>query len=596
MSTIPNLPSRSADPKRPGSRRTTLIAVVVVILAGLAWPAWRLWVASRAVRQTAAVFDARRGPLTISVTVSGTIQNRDLVPVKSEVEGRVQLLEVVDEGTMVQKGDLLVLLDSSSLVDQKAQQAITVMNAEAAFIRAQQNLAMTVSQSESDISKAALDVTFAKMDNTLYIEGDYQQQLRQSDADITLADAELKRAQDQLEWSVRLEADKYITRTDLQADNLTARRCELNLQLARTKRDLLEQYTYKRRLKELRSNIEQTSAALDRVKAKAFADKVQAEADLKAKDSEFNRQKARLEKLDQQIEKCRIVAPVAGMVVYATTGRMSFRGNVEPLAKGQTIQERQELIYLPTTTSMKAQIKVHESSLRKVQRGQAVRVTVDAVPGRMFSGHVGTIAPLPDGQSAFMNPDLKLFDTQVFLDGDAKDLRAGMTCKCEIIVATYPDAVYVPVQAVVRVKGKTTVYLSGKTEPVPREVAIGLDNNQMVHIISGLDAGEKVLLAPPLGPSDAPVTEEIPSAPGTPAPAAPAPNGTTPTVEANPEAPAAPPAVDPSKMRDMTPEDRKKYFESLTPEQREAMKKRAGSRRPRGDGTSPAPAPPAENP
>ena len=112
------------------------------------------------------------------------------------------------------------------------------------------------------------------------------------------------------------------------------------------------------------------------------------------------------------------------MVVYATTGKAG-RGNVEPLAEGQEIRERQELIYLPTTTSMMADVKIHESSLQKVAEGLPVRITVDAVPGKVFMGHVGKIGLLPDAQSMWMNPDLKVYNTEIFLDGDARTCGPG---------------------------------------------------------------------------------------------------------------------------------------------------------------------------
>jgi len=277
------------------------------------------------------------------------------------------------------------------------------------------------------------------------------------------------------------------------------------------------------------------------------------------------------------------------MAVYATTGKGGGHGNVQPLEEGQEVRERQELVYLPTTTSMMAEIRVHESSLRKVNVGLPVRLTIDAMPGSAFTGKVGKIGLLPDAQSAWMNPDLKVYATQIFIDGDAKDLRAGMTCKAEIVIATYPDATFVPVQSVVRVHGKPTVYLPGGETPKPREVEIGMDNNRMVHILSGLSAGEAVLLAPPLGPSTAPIHEEQPqpAAPGK--PATPAVSSTPPANGGTGDASGAatlPPGFDMAKFRSMTREERQKAMEGMTPEQSDAVRKLmgAGRRRPQGGG------------
>ena len=54
---------------------------------------------------------------------------------------------------------------------------------------------------------------------------------------------------------------------------------------------------------------------------------------------------------------------------------------------------------------MMAEIKIHESNLKKLKTGMPVQITVDALPGTSFKGSVATIAPLPDAQSLWLNPD-----------------------------------------------------------------------------------------------------------------------------------------------------------------------------------------------
>ncbi len=484
--------------ERGAVRRWLPAAAVLVALAGGAYLLSGAFAGSARV-DPGALFATRRGPLAISVTESGTIKNREQVVLKSEVEGRNSVLTLVPEGTMVKAGDLLVQLDSSRLVDQKGLQVITVISAEAAFVRARESLAVAKSQAESDIAKAELDVKFARLDLSKYLEGEYPQQQQQAEADITIAGEEVQRARDKLEWSKKLHAQRYLSLIELQADELSLKKADLNLALAVSKRRVLEQYTHVRNLEALESGVEQAEKALDRVRRQAAADLVQAESDQRAKEGELARQKSQLEKLEEQIAKCRIVAPVPGMVVYASTGQSSgWRNSSEPLAEGQEVRERQDLIYLPTAASMMVEVKIHESSLEKVRVGMAARVTVDAASGRSFPGTVAKIGVLPDATSAWMNPDLKVYSTDVHLDGDASDLRAGMSCRAEILVESYDDAIYVPVQCVVREGNKPIVYLPAEGGPVRREVEIGLDNTRMVRILKGLAEGEKVLLAPPL--------------------------------------------------------------------------------------------------
>jgi HlyD family secretion protein len=73
-----------------------------------------------------------------------------------------------------------------------------------------------------------------------------------------------------------------------------------------------------------------------------------------------------------------------------------------------------------------------------------------------------------------------------------------MSCRVEILVEQYEDVLYVPIQAVTKVEGQPVVYVKDGSSSRSRPVETGLDNNRMVHIRSSLEAGEKVLLNPPL--------------------------------------------------------------------------------------------------
>ena len=448
---------------------------------------------------TLPIFEVRRGPLVISVTESGTIQARDLVIIKSEVEGNMTIIFIKEEGTHVEAGELLVELDASELEDKRVDRDISVQSAEASFVSARENLAVVENQARSDVAEAELNFRFAKEDLQQYVNGEFPRQRKEAESKITLAEEELKNAAETLRWSEKLFEGKYISQTELDRDRLAENRARLDHELAVSGLGLLDDFTHKRQLDEYESNIQQTEMALERATRKARADVTQAEAQLRAREAEFNRQKSHLAELDLQIKKCKIFAPSAGMVVYATTGKSSWRGNDDPIHEGRSVRQREELIHLPTTNSMMADLKIHESSLDKVKVGQQVNITVDALPGRRFSGKVAKIAPLPDAQSVWMNPDLKVYPTEIHLAGEIAEVRTGMNCRAEIIVERLDDALYVPIQAVVRVAGKPCVWIaSADNGPERRDVVIGLDNNQMIHITKGLEEGELVLLAPPL--------------------------------------------------------------------------------------------------
>ncbi|MBL7146512.1 MAG: efflux RND transporter periplasmic adaptor subunit [Phycisphaerae bacterium] len=442
-------------------------------------------------------FVAKRGPLTISVLESGTIKPRERIIIKNELEGRTSIISLLPEGTQVKKGDKLVELDASTLEDTLIDQEIKMQNAEAAFIDANEALAVAGNQAQSDIDIAKLTLTFAEQDLEQYNEGQYPKDLKTANNEITLREEELTRAQETLEWSQKLFEEKYLSNTDLQADKLAVTRSNNNLELAKEELRLLGEFTRQRNIDQFESDFHQAKMALERTQRKAKATVIQAKADLKAKELEYTRQITKLEKINDQLGKATILSPADGTVIYASSARRGH-DNREPLDEGAEVYERQELIYLPTATSTMAEVNIHEASLEKVRLGLPAIVTVDALPGKTFFGSVGHIAPLPDTQSMWMNPDLKVYNSEVYLEGDTPDLRTGMSCKVEIIVQQYEDAVYIPVQAVIRIAGQPAVYVVKDGTIEEREVKIGLDNNRMIRIIDGIQEGEVVLLTPPL--------------------------------------------------------------------------------------------------
>ena len=573
-------------------RQLLVVVGAIIVIGTLGTLALTRYGGSGTAKGTQPVFRVRQGPLTISVVESGTIKSLEQVSLKSEVEGQTTLIYLIPEGEQVETGDLLVELDASNLQDDLIQQQISVDNTGAAFIRAREDLAVAKNQAESNISKAELDYQFAIEDVKQYVDGLHPQEIKEAESNITLAREEQERAAEKLKWSRRLYEEKYISQTELETDQLTHNRARLNYELAVASLQLLQDFTSKRTLAELESDVGQMQMALERVKLQANADIVQAEADLKAKETERRQQQSKFNKTESQLAKTKIVAPRDGLVVYATSVQGGGRHRREPLQEGQAVRERQELIYLPSAESMMAEIQLHESSLEKVQIGLPVRVSVDALPDQAFMGRVARIAPLPDAQSAWLNPDLKVYPTEIHLVGSHPELRTGMNCRAEIFVEQHADVLYIPVQAVLRIGDQPTVYVRERGGFEPRQVEIGLDNNSVVHVLFGLKSDEEVWLTPPLE-AEAEVEETQPDVPAIP------PAGETagddrpsgPRRDAEPAAPESPrqegerrgPRSDRGERQG--DDERRRRFQNMTPEQREKMRSRFGGQHRGGQGT-----------
>ena len=143
---------------------------------------------------------------------------------------------------------------------------------------------------------------------------------------------------------------------------------------------------------------------------------------------------------------------------------------------------------------MSVRVKIHESYIKKVKKGQKARITVDAFPDKVLDGEVTQVGVLPDSQNMWMNPDLKVYLTTVTIQGMNDWLKPGMSAKVEVFVSRLPDVVYVPVQAVSAADGKQVCYLANGHKPEQRVVEVGEFNDEFIEIKNGLKEGDKVLL------------------------------------------------------------------------------------------------------
>jgi hypothetical protein len=118
------------------------------------------------------------------------------------------------------------------------------------------------------------------------------------------------------------------------------------------------------------------------------------------------------------------------------------------------------------------------------------------MPDQRFRGSVNRIAPLPDSQSRWGNPDLKVYATEIVVTDKLPNIKPGVSARAEIIITNLADVLTVPIQAVTTHKGKQVVFLASDPQaPVP--VSVGMYNTRFIEITTGLKDGDQVLLAPP---------------------------------------------------------------------------------------------------
>jgi RND family efflux transporter MFP subunit len=168
-----------------------------------------------------------------------------------------------------------------------------------------------------------------------------------------------------------------------------------------------------------------------------------------------------------------LVAPVTGFIVARHYDPGAIPGD-EPV------------VVVADLRQMKLEAGVSELEAGRLKVGLPARIGVQAKPGESFAGELVAIAPEVDERN-------RHFRVEVRVANPDQSLLSGMYASATIPVATAPQALTVPREAVTTRAGRRVVLKIDGTSLVPVAVIEGLTDGRRVQIVSGLAAGDQVM-------------------------------------------------------------------------------------------------------
>lgn len=361
----------------------------------------------------------------------------------------------------VKHGTRLVLLDSSTLDQERVTQLIKVNGQKSLLAQAENTL------------KAA------KIALREYEEGTYQQEKRVIDAEILVAEQAMRSAQLGFESAQRLAGKGLLTGLQLEGEQNAVDNARTTLAIAKAKLDVLNNYTKEKMTTTLKSDLSS------------------AEAKVASEQSSLALEEDKLRDIDDQIRKCTIYAPADGQVVYANEYD-SWRGSSQAefiVTAGATVRERQAIIRLPNSNEMQVKATVNEARITLIRPGLPVTIRVDALKDDMVQGEVIRVNQYAE-PGGFSSGNIKKYATFVRILNPPPALRSGMNAEVRIHVERKSDALQVPVQAVAEHKGKFFALIQNGTNFETREVQVGSSNDKVITIESGLAENDAVVMNP----------------------------------------------------------------------------------------------------
>lgn len=435
------------------ARRSLLVATVVVaLLCAVGFFSWKSRGTSSTPDSAKLTYEIKRGDMEVTVIEEGTLESGENTEIKCLVRGQNTVIWVVEGGTEVKQGDVLVRLDTLFMEEQINERSKYALWSRSA-----------AEHSTASVARATLAIDE-------YLKGRYHAQLMTLEKDLAIAEANLLTATNMLEHAQLMYDRGYVSELEVEQKSFNVEQARLDVEVKKTDIDVLQRFTKKEELETLRGTL--------------AADKARNQADIERAYADAHRRDRALEEL----EHCVIRAPRDGLVIYPSAAKWKTAPDIE---EGATVHKDQILLLMPDLSNMQVKVGVHESIVDRVRPGLPARVRLT---DRKLTGKVTEVASVTQ-PAGWWTGNVVKYDTTISLP-DEVGLKPGMSAEIEIILDTYRDVLKIPVAAVAETNDGYYCWVKTESKPERRKLQLGDSNDLFIVVEDGLQEGDEVLLNP----------------------------------------------------------------------------------------------------
>jgi len=198
--------------------------------------------------------------------------------------------------------------------------------------------------------------------------------------------------------------------------------------------------------------------------------------------------RAAVERAEEELANATIKAPIRGTVLSRDVEVGSPVSSILNLGANATL-----VMTLGDIERVFVRGKVDEADIGRVQLGQKARITTETFRDKVFEGRVTEISPI-----GVEKDNVTTFQVEVSIDNPGKELKANMSANAEIILEQFPDSLLVP-EAAVTFDAQKNAFVDvvdpgAKTGRRRVSVKVGVGNGTRMQVLSGVKAGDKVVL------------------------------------------------------------------------------------------------------
>ena len=487
---------------------TVGIAASVIVVGGALWLLFGGGTGGGTSRVLSGeLYEVVTGSFDITVPTSGELAAEKHIGIHNHLESGATIIEIVEEGTHVNEGDVLLKLNDEQIRNNIRNSELNVTSATNNLQSAESGFAIAEKRRDSELAVKQLDIDLATLALQAWQEGEVVAKRQDIELALQTADKDYQRLLKKYESSVNLYEQKFLSKDELDQDEIAVLNAEATLKKARLDIVVYENYTHEQEKQKKESDLQQAIDERERAVERLAAEFKSSLANIDAKKNQLLSHQEKLEKQLEQLEKCVVLSPTSGMVVYASSMSRYGEGR-ETLAVGQNLYRNELLMTIPDTSNMIARVKVNEALSGLISKGQNATVVCDALPDNIYKGRVLSVGVLAEG-GGWRDPNRRDYTVEIKLENtDGSSLKPSMRCSAEIFVEKVADALFIPIHAVHRDGGVVWVWVQRGGGFAQQPIEVGQFSESYASIESGLQGGDIVLLREP---AQSLVVERLPS-------------------------------------------------------------------------------------
>jgi HlyD family secretion protein len=496
-------------------RRNVVIVVALVVLVVAGFVGFRRLNnsagASAAELQTVPV---QRDTLVATVSAAGNIAAKADTTLAFRIAGTVKAV-YVQEGDHVEAGQVLMELDTTelelevakarlSLATAEAQLAKTKAGPTAAELTAAQAALESARENLKKVQAGPTAAEIAAAEAALKAAQDeYQRVISRPDPEeIEQARLKLEQARNSL-WSAQTQRDavkgrKTSTPEAIASAEAAVANAEVAVRLTEIAYEQAQRPATAAEIQNAAAQVQRAQDELDRLRnsptpaelAAAEAQVAQAEAqlekliagpteeDLAIAEAQVEQARLSLQQAEQKLGDAKLIAPFAGTVVEVNYG------------EGEYVTANQPAVRLVDLSALEIEVPLAEIDVARVAPGQEAEIVLDALPDVTLRGRVTYIAPVATITQGVVN-----YPVKIEIENPDPAVRPGMTAGVSIVVERREDVLVVPNRAVRTVGRQRVVEVLYQGQVIQVPVTLGMSNETMTEVVSGLKEGDQVVVS-----------------------------------------------------------------------------------------------------